>query len=194
MSDFMILDGTGTGRRAQVNTDNQLITKAKVEPYNTYISKQKGLAFSMSTGMLTTTTTEGLYMYFKNTDANNFHIQSIFMNWNGGSTNFDRPAWLSLYVGTYEPTANHTAGTVRNLNSGSGNTASIDYYIWDESSTGMTTAANGLYVSTSMLSQGIQEIGVDGALIVAQNVSVGILGDCAEIGELIIHITGYYES
>lgn len=194
MSDFMVLDGTGTGRRAKVNTDNQLLTRAVSLPYNTFISDSKGLSFSMSTGMLTMTTTAGVVMYFKNTDSESFHIQSIFINWNGGSTNFNRPAYLSLYIGTYPPSANHSAGTVRNLNTSSGNTADMDFYIWDEVSTGMTTATNGVYVSTTIASQGLQQIAVDGALIVSQNTSVGIVCDAEEIGELCIHVTGYYEA
>lgn len=72
-----ILDGTGTGKKAKVDTTNRLHTHAVSESLIEYASSQ-GDSYNINTGTMSLTTdTESALIYVKNNNDAELHIASI---------------------------------------------------------------------------------------------------------------------
>ena len=108
---FNIEDGTGKGYRVQVDSENKLMTRAVSQDTISHISEEHEDAYGINTPLLTVTTTGGRMLYIKNTSSTkSFYFNDFWFNWNGGSTNFNRPCYGQLYFGDGAPSACDSAG------------------------------------------------------------------------------------
>lgn len=187
-----IEDGKGTGYKVQINDGNQLLTMSTTESLLAHRSHHDQTAFGISTPMMTITTTGGRMLFIKNLSSSvNFYITDIWFNWNGGSTNFNRPCYGELAFGDTVPNTNTTTSGAGNLNLSSNNTADLTVLYWNETGDGMTghTAGNTAFF-WSFCKNPVHHK-TDGAIILgAQNtISVNLRGE--EIGEGSINILGF---
>lgn len=191
---FILEDGTGKGYRVQVDSENKLMTRAVSQDTISHISEDHEDAYGINTPLLTVTTTGGRMLYIKNTSSTkSFYFNDFWFNWNGGSTNFNRPCYGQLWFGDPAPSANNTSGTAGNLNQKSQETAELTIEYWDEVGDGMTVAAGGSQAFDFILTQGANHYFVDGAIILGRNDTVGFNMDGHEIGEVSINILGFFK-
>ena len=190
---IIIEDGTGSGKKASVDAGNLLQTKSVTESLLSHTSHDGQNAYGISTPMRTITTTGGRILFIKNTSASNFRISDFWFNWNGGSTNFNRPCYGELAFGDTEPDTNITTGGAGNLNQTSVNEATLTVLYWDETGDGMTGHTPGQTAFYWAFSKNPAHYHTDGAIILGINntLSVSLRGE--EIGEGSINILGFIE-
>lgn len=85
-----LIDGTGTGFRVQVNSDNQLRTFATIETEAVFRNKA-GFAYNLNTGLISLTdAVDTPIMYLKNNEEGDIIIEAVvigaFNSTNGSST------------------------------------------------------------------------------------------------------------
>ena len=188
---IIIEDGKGTGKKASVDENNRILTQATTESLLSYNSSIKENAFGISTPMRTITTTGGRILFIKNNSADHFHITDFWFNWNGGSTNFNRPCYGELTFRDTTPTTNITTGGAGNLNRTSVNTTSLTVLYWDETGDGMTGHDAGIAAFYWCFGQSPAYYNVDGSIILGKDdtLSVNLKGE--EVGEASINILGF---
>lgn len=197
MSEFTIKDGTGSGYRAGVTSDNQMRTTTIAQPRIAFISDAKGLSFTLPIMNYSLGTADNEYnlLYFKNIDPNrHFHAMRYFMSWNGGDTNHNRSCDARLYVGSSAPTANNVEFQPGNLNLISANVALAEAHLWNGVSTGMTVSSQGTKAQAAYLTQGVAQLDLDGSFIIGFNQSFLVTATPEEAGKISVIISGYYES
>jgi hypothetical protein len=196
MSDLVIKDGTGTGNRAKVDGENRLETFGVSVSRISHESEGHGEAYLLDSGVKTlTSTAEHLLSWIKLTQPTDMTgvFNRLGISWNGGSTNFNRPAEIRVYGGTVEPTANNAAFTPLNLNFGSANTAQGTFWTWDGVGVGMTTASLGLLAMSFIVSQGTTLIDFNDAIVLPTNSVLGVTCIGNEIGDVGLSALGYFE-
>lgn len=196
MSDLSIKDGTGTGNRAKVDSENMLSTLAVTTSQLSHVSALHGEAYILDSGVKTlTSTAEHVLSWIKLTQSTTLQgfFNRLSISWNGGSTNFNRPIEVRLYGGMTEPSANNVAFTPLNLNFGSANTAAGTFWAWDGVGTGMTVASLGGLSMSFIASQGYTEIPFSNSIILPTNSVLGITAIGAEIGRIGLQALGYFE-
>lgn len=179
----------------KVDNDGRAQVKAVSEAEVAAVSFEKGLTFQMFMPARTLGgTAEHNLFYFKNTSTTQvFVIEKYWFGWNGGSTNFNRPCVIEQYIGATAPTANNTTGAPGNLNTTSGNSASMDFEYWDEvGTTGMTISSQGTQAGESIISQGTTVIELAGSTIIGTNNTVLVTCVGQEIGEIAITVEGFF--
>lgn len=123
-----ILDGTTTGSRARVGTDNRLQVRAVSEDEAIH-NAELGNAYNFNTGLISITG-DATLMYFKNNADNNFIVKAIALGSFEGITHSDDP-YITL---VRNPTggdliSDATAVSMnQNRNFGSSKTATADIY------------------------------------------------------------------
>lgn len=191
---FIIEDGKGTGFKCEVNSDNRLSVQSTVQARIADVSSHEGKAFGILIPPVTLTATPGAMLYFKNTSSvDSFFFSQMILSWNGGSTNHDRVAFAFLYYSMTEPSANHTAETIGNLNKGSSVAGSATAYYWDEVGTGMTVSTNGSLGGVCQLNQGTVLIQAQGSIIIPPSGTFGVVAYGEEVGEFSGMVTGHFE-
>ena len=190
-----IIDGKGQGYSLEINKENKAMTRAVSISEVAHFSQEYHKTFTFATPLLTVTTTEGAMAWFSNSSTTeSFIIERVIGSWNGDSTNHNQPCYVALCSGMTAPSANQTAGSVRNVNTNSSTAASALYYYWDEVGTGMTVASNGVKLGTVILAQGTQDLKFEGSIVIAPSVSLGITMQAeAAAGEGSIIVSGYYK-
>jgi len=192
MSD-MIKDGTGSGKLVGVNSFNRLDVSAAAAPRVFYESRDRGAAFGITTPLLTVTTTGGRMLYIKNTSSTqNMMISDIRLDWNGGSTSFNKPAYGQIWFASEAPSANNTVSAAVNMNRSSVNAFDLDVEYWDEVGDGMTITG-GADGFNAILSQGSTLVPVNGTIIVGINKTISFNLKAEEEGEGSIAIIGFME-
>jgi hypothetical protein len=187
-----IRDGKGKGYLAGVTSNNNLMTEGVADERISNASLN-GNAFGIGIPLRTGTTTGGTYLWIKNTDPNRIlNIDHLTLFYNGGSTNHDRTCEIQLRFNGGTPSANNTAGTEGNLHRGSGKSALMDWYYWDEVGDGMTVAdeVSAMY---GIFGKGMSFIDMKGSLILDFNQTVSFYCKPEEIGEIAIGVLCYYE-
>jgi len=189
---FILEDGKGQGYKAQINSSNQLLTSATTESLLSRRSSASQTAFGISTPMLTINTTGGRMLFIKNLSSTlDFYITDFWFNWNGGSTNFNRPCYGELAFGDTVPDTNITISGAGNLHLSSAITADLTVLYWNETGNGMTghTAGNTAFYWTFNNTPAFYH--TDGSIILGtQNtLSVNLRGE--ETGEGSINILGF---
>jgi hypothetical protein len=180
-----IKDGTGKGYLVQINEYNRLLTSTVHVDLRTHISSIHAQSYTINTGSLTLSAPNTWHwvLYFKNTSTSrNLHIDRFAFNWNGGSTNFNRPLEVNNVIplaGT--PTANHTAVNPSQGNHLSANIAEMDVYKWDGVGGGMTDAT-GPSGGERFFSQGHSTVDWGGSIIMRLDDFVGFQVRSTEIG------------
>jgi urease beta subunit len=125
-----ILDGKGSGKRAEVDKDNRLRVNAVSRTESEYESEQ-GNGYNVNTGDITlTSAAESYLLYIKNTGDNPIHISTVFYLWGsntGGSGDCRATIWKNPTAGSLI-----SSGTAvemnQNRNFGSSNNLTADIY------------------------------------------------------------------
>lgn len=136
---MIIVDGTGTGNQAKIDTRNRLQVHSVNEPEG-LDANRLGSAYNMNTGELTlTSANESAVLYFKNNESKDYIIEAIVVGL-GPST-----GGASTDIPIIKVIRNPTAGTIvddasnvsinSNRNFGSSNTVSADVYKGAEAKT-----------------------------------------------------------
>lgn len=118
----IIEDGSGTGRKAKVNLENELETRS-IASSVTLHAVDEGRGFNVNTGILTLTnaTADTAVLYIKNTDVNDMIITSATIS-TGNSTAGDDDTIVLNQVGGFTSAsdiiANGATGVAVNRNSG----------------------------------------------------------------------------
>lgn len=172
---FILQDGTGTGTTAKIDPFNRLVTKADFQSQISFASDAEALAFVANTGELPVNATGGQMFYFlNNSQSRHIHVSKLWVNWNGGNTNFNRPLRAALYGAISAPTGNNTANNPINLNTGSGNAADIIAYHWNGVGNSMTGSVGGGVVANAIVNQGMTQIDINDALLIQYNDSIAV--------------------
>ncbi len=119
-------------------------------------------------------------------------IVDIYVYYDGGATNFNRPMEVELYFGDAAPSANNTVGGAGNLNVSSSNTADMTVEYWDEVGDGMTMSGGSLAFS-GIVRQGQNSLKTYGAVVLSNTDTMSINLKASEIGEAGINVLGYFE-
>lgn len=199
----IIHDGRGSGSKAGVNRDGQVSVEATDEAHISYISRTRQQAFELHPPSWTLTQASGhtAVIWMKNiSSTKNFHVEHVRLDWNGGSTNFNRNMGFRTYVNMAEPTANATTGQFgaspgpHNLNLASNVEPEIDFRFWDAvGTTGMTVSSMGNQINCGMLGQGNLYLPYHGALILPPQAILGVsLVASEENGKGAAVITGFF--
>lgn len=187
---MQILDGTGKGYRAKVTNCGKLEVCSVVETNESYLSGNFGRAFSISTLVQTLNSTNEHYVMWMKNQSQNYDMRIWVANfaWNGGSTNHNRVMKWSWYVGSGEPTANHTAAISGNLNLSSNNDSEVTTYKWDGVGDGMTMGSAGIKTTEELFSQGHSIIEARGIPVIGYNdvIAFSITGE--EVGDFVITV------
>ena len=189
---MIIEDGKGTGYMVHVDDENHLQVKSVTETLLSHRSHEDGNAFGISTPMLTVTATGGRMLFIKNnSNSNNFFITDFWFNWNGGSTNYNRPCYGQLIFGDTQPTTNITVGGAGILNRTANSDSELTVLYWDEVGNGMTGHVAGTSAFYWCYSSSPSYYHTGGAIILGNTntLSVNLRGE--EIGEASINILGF---
>lgn len=190
-----IKDGTGRGYLASVNDMNRLLTSSVSVELRTHISSMHAQSYTVNTGSLTLSAANTWHyvLYFTNTSTTkNLHIDRFAFNWNGGSTNFNRPLEVENVIPLAGvPTANYMAVNPSQGNHLSGNIAEMDVYKWDGVGAGMTDKT-GPHGGGRFFSQGHSVVDWGGSIIMKLNDYVGFQVRSPEIGAFGVELEVFF--
>jgi len=194
MSDFRVKDGAGTGSVARVE-DQRLWTKGINSSTLANVANTTGYSFTYGVYDKTLPgTNEYLIFRFKNTDSSReFHVHRLMLSFNGGSTNYNKPIRGAFYVGTYPPTANYTDITPSSTNFGKSLTSPSECQIWDGVGNGITVATNGLFAFSQFFCMGLNDVILDGTIIIPFGQSIGITVKSVEVGDFSFLMSGWFD-
>jgi hypothetical protein len=189
MSHIVLKNGIGDGSMARVDKNHRLWTKSTLESPMSFHSTEGDaflLLFDEHTIAADTETGVG---YAVVTAGNiRMFIDKFWVQWNGGSTNYNRPLTIRYYVGATAPTANASAVTAGNLLIGSNNAASCSAYKWDGVGSGITVASQGVKFGVTMHCQGQTPVELEGAAILPYLVPLLITAESPEAGTLALAV------
>jgi hypothetical protein len=190
-----IRDGKGTGYLVGVTKENRLLTTAVTVPLRTHISSAHGQSYTFNTGVLTLSAPDTWHwaMWWANTSVSrNMHIESIEIDWNGGSTNYNRPLQMKNVLPTAgAPTGNATLATASNNNKLSKNSAELTIYKWDGTGAGMTNSA-GPSGSDTFHTQGRGKLDFRGFVLNGLGDAVGVMVKSPEVGDFSLGLGVYF--
>ena len=137
----MIYDGTGTGRRAKVNSHNQLEVQAETETtYREAVEDSRAFNINSFEGTLSAITGEQAVLYIKNNSQETLELVNLF----GGFWNFTAGTNSHFIVKVYQ---NPTGGTLIsdaqelptvNRSAGAIDTFATDILVYEASAGGKT--------------------------------------------------------
>lgn len=162
-----IEDGTGSGKRAAVDTQNRLLTKAveNCDCKDNSINKAQSYEFATGAFLAPTATDEHAVLYVKNTSSTKrMHIHTIRTC---GSVVQQWILYKNDTAGTIVSDAN--AGVEVNHNFSSSNVAEADVYA---ASAAGKTRSGGSWMSQHINDIGHSNVDYEGALILSQNDSL----------------------
>ena len=190
---IVLEDGQGSGKKAGITNEHQILTRAVTESLLSHQSHEKENSFGISTPMRTITTTGGRILFIKNISSSKFFITDFWFNWNGGSANFNRPCYGELIFGDTQPDTNTTTGGAGNLNRTSVNTANLTVLYWSETGDGMTGHTDGTTAFYWVYNSTPAYYHTDGSIILGSDdtISVNLRGE--EEGEASINVLGFIE-
>ena len=191
---IILEDGKGSGKKASIDDGNRLLTKAVTESSLAFESNSNQNSFGISTPMRTITATGGRILFIKNTSSvYNFRVTDFWFNWNGGSTNFNRPCYGELILKDTQPDTNITVGGAGVLNRTSVNEADLTVLYWDETGDGMTGHIAGTTAFYWVYNNTPAYYHTDGCIILGINdtSSINLRGE--EVGEGSINILGFLQ-
>ena len=190
-----IEDGKGSSYKVYVDNENRLHSTCAVETMLAYRSHYDATAFGITTPMLTINTTGGRMLYIKNTSTlYRFYFSDFWFNWNGGSTNYNRPCYGQFIFGDTEPTTNITTSAAGVLNRISSNTADLTVLYWNGTGNGMTGHTAGTVAFYWCFSVNPAHYYTAGAIILGTNDSISINLQGEETGSASINILGFMKS
>lgn len=191
-----LIDGKGSGIRAEVNKTNELRVRATqhTEEHN---ASQKGEAYLASSGQvaglptLTLLTTEGGdILYLENTGTVPLVIGQISVNPNipGGIVTFYKNRTKGVL-------SQNTPIIPANLNYGSAKVAAVQCEVWDETNgNGIQGLSNGDIHAAGAIGPGTF-INTEGTIIIPQGKSIGVhfQNDTGSTIELTVTVRFYFD-
>ena len=175
-----IEDGKGSGNRAQVNKENQLIVAAIVEKAIEHESEENGQAYNWSTDIVDAAAADATILLLKNTSDTPLHIENIKIS--NGLT----PSEYTIHIPTSEVTVGGGATiTGTNLNTTSSNVADAS------AQSNETGNVQGNVIGTVFLAIDRDAVFETPGLILGKNISVGV-DVVADATECAVTITGHY--
>ena len=183
-----IEDGRGTGKLAEVDTNNRMLTQAASSTELHENSRTDAEVYMFSTGAfitISTTATETGIFYLKNTSTTkDLYIHSIRTCGEVAQkvTFYKNPTGGTLLT-------DQTAAQVTNLNFKSSNTASADVYKGADAK----TVSGGTWLGQHINGVGHSNIETGDALILGRNDSLAITFEVDSAGEVCVAVVGYYE-
>jgi hypothetical protein len=182
-----VKDGTGKGFVAEVDSFHRLATVSTSRREMTFYSDRTQQVYSVATPMLTVSTSEyAVFWVINNDSGKHLHVERIWMNWNGGTSNHNRTVAVRMYRGMSTPSANNQALTPSNLYFGSGNNALVTVNGWDGVGAGMTVVSNGIIMGILSIPQGANNMEMQGVAIIPKDQVIGITVQGEEVGQLSI--------
>jgi len=178
---FIIEDGGGTGNKAKISVDNQLLTKAVVESAAEFISVDKGLAFSWASGTFNPIAADTILLVKNTSLTRNLHISVIYL-----STDVDTRVVVHFPIAEVTPTGTTIVGT--NLNRTSANVAEATA-IRDETD---NTQGDVFWSGEIHAVNDPKEISTDGVIILGTGDSIGI-DYVADVAACDVTIVGHFE-
>lgn len=192
----IFLEDPKTGKKAYVNDDNELLTRAAT---TTYIAKlaAEDMAFGTTTPMLTLATNTGRIFWMKNNSSEyDFRVHQLWFNWNGGNTSKNTVCYGQMYAGDSTPSANNTAsgfGSMKCANSPQMSPDLLAYY-WDGVGTGMTIDTPAQYPAFVWCgSIGATPYPLDGCVIVPPQVTLSFAFQGEEAGMASLNMIGFMQ-
>ena len=189
---LIIEDGKGNCYKAQVDSNNRLVTQATTltaEHFTSHILKDAYFATTADTAdTLTATATGGYIFYLKNIDPDKeLVIQKISIS-------------VDTADGVLSLIKNPTLGTIGNeathvpvnMNFGSIKESTTLCYTWDEVGDGMTGFTSGTKFKTFILPASAFVLPVDGFMVLPQGTSLGITYT-GKAGEIELGVRFYME-
>lgn len=174
----IIEDGKGTGNKAQVTSENQLVVSAVVATEFEHESEENGAAYNWSTDLVNLTGDDTVLLV-KNTSDTSLHIECIKI------ANGSVASEYTIHLPTTEVTVTGVTVTGTNLNTGSSNVAEASAASNESNNT------QGTVIETKFLAVDSNvDISFVG-LIIAKNksIAVDVVEDTAESA---ITITAHY--
>jgi hypothetical protein len=168
-----IIDGTGGGYRAKVNSQNRLFTDS-VQRSDSSNASLNGDSYNINTGIVNlTSANKSAVLYVKNNETNDLFLENIFYilgNSTGGSGDVLITILRNPTTGTIisSPTDVEMAGINRNF--GSAKTLTADMYVGAEGN----TFTDGTKVIETVLSGAGQRIPLSaGTIVIPKSSSIG---------------------
>lgn len=171
---FEIKDGTGTGKKAKVNSDNRLYTNA-VTRSDSADASIRGDSYNINTGVINlTSANKSAVFYFKNTGTKTLDIGTLFYligNSTGGSGDMLISVLRNPTTGTIIDNAVTAEMAGINRNFSSANTLEADIYKGAEG----YTFTNGTKVIESIFNQAPTRAAINvGSIVLEKGNSIGI--------------------
>jgi hypothetical protein len=187
-------DGTGHAYLARVDSLNRLAIYGPAEHQVKAAAKfGDGYGFGMNDIAVPANTSIAV-IYAKFDDPlRNFHLNGILGAWNGGSTTYNKPLSMMMWVGVPAPTANHVAVPFGNMSLASANVALATSYVWTGVGSGMTIAAGGQAANRAFFAQGTTEVAYNGSMIFPRGVAISVVLSAPEAGIASIFFGGWFE-
>jgi hypothetical protein len=185
-------DGTGKGYLAKVDARNDLHTAALTRTIS-QVKALSGWMFSCPVPVYTTSSAGGRLLAVKVTETAKICVLEGFrMNWNGGSTNFNRTVYVDYYIGDAVPSANMVALGAAGIgctNTNSPNVMAASVWMWNTVGDGMTMAG-GTRISSEIHHPGHTFVDLLGHYVIAPNsmMSLNVRGE--EVGKFCV--TAYF--
>lgn len=154
-------DGKGSGSRAQVNKENQLVVSAITESSIEHESEENGNAYNWSSDLVNIAS-DATVLLIKNTSETPLHIECIKIG--NGSTASE----YTIHLPTTEVTVTGTTVTGTNMNTGSSNVADAS------AASNETNNSQGNVISTVFLPIDSNSTFETPGLILAKNRSVAV--------------------
>lgn len=173
-----IEDGKGTGKRAEVNDENQLVVAAVTESAIEHESED-GQSYNWSSDLVDVAAVNATVLLVKNLSDTALHIESIAV------ANGALESEYTVHLPTAEVTPTGTAITGTNLNTASSNVADALAKA-DE-----TNNTQGNVIGTLFLAVNSNDTLPTPGLILGKNKSVGV-DVVADTAESAVTITGHY--
>jgi hypothetical protein len=172
-----IEDGKGTGRRAEVNSSNQLVVKAVAETFFESASEE-GKAYNWSSDLVDIDANDTVLLV-KNTSDIDLHIESISI------ANGSVASEYTVHIPTTEVTVTGTTVTGTNLNTASSNVADAT------AASDETNNTQGNVVFTRFMAVDSNEKINTAGLILGKNKSVAV-DVVADTSESAVTIRAHY--
>lgn len=169
-----ILDGSGDGYRAKVDSKKRLHTYSVTESVSAYAS-ETGDSYNFNTGSITlTSASKSALFYIKNNGTNSLVVENLFYiigNSTGGSGNALITVRRNPTAGTLVSGATDMEMAGVNRNFGSNKTLTVDAYKGAEGS----TITDGTKVIETIINQTAQRIAISaGDIIIPKGSSISI--------------------
>jgi len=187
----MIVDGTGTSNKAQVDARFELHTRARTID-QAALKCVDGQVFLLSLPFYTVPASAHIIAWMQFTDpVNYFVLDKLIPSWNGGSTSHNRAMRVEFILQSGAPTAGHTPYGLANSNILSTATLDATVYAWDGATAGgITVATPGLATGRMIVGQGYTIAPVDGKMIVGPGTTLAVRVTPEEQGD--VTFTGYF--